>query len=76
MENLANIIESILFVSGDAVAIKDISEKSGVSDNDVLAAAKSLQVKYNEESGIQLLILIKNFNLQQILNMQMPFLTY
>lgn len=59
LENLANIIESILFVSGDAVAIKDISEKSGVSDKEVLEAAKSLQEKYNEVSGIQLLIFNK-----------------
>ena len=32
MENLQNIIESVLFVSGDAVAIKDISEKLGVTE--------------------------------------------
>ena len=32
MENLQNIIESVLFVSGDAVAIKDISEKLNASN--------------------------------------------
>ncbi len=59
LENLANIIESILFVSGDAVAIKDIAEKSGVTDNEVLKAAKSLQEKYSGDSGINLLIFNK-----------------
>lgn len=59
MENLKNIIESVLFVSGDAVQIKDISEKLGVSDKQVLDAAKELQDKYAEESGIKLLIFNK-----------------
>lgn len=56
MKTLANIIESLLFVSGNAVSIKDIAEKSNVSNKEVLEAAKSLQEKYGEESGINLLI--------------------
>ena len=56
MKTLANIIESLLFVSGNAVSIKDIAEKSNVSNKEVLDAAKSLQEKYNEDSGINLLI--------------------
>ena len=59
METLANIIESILFVSGKEVAVKDISEKLEVSDKEVLAAAKKLQEKYDDKSGIQLLIFNK-----------------
>ncbi|MBR6737580.1 MAG: SMC-Scp complex subunit ScpB [Clostridia bacterium] len=59
MENLANIIESILFVSGDAVAIKDIAEKSNVTEKDVLNAVKTLQDKYSGESGINLLVFNK-----------------
>ena len=59
METLANIIESILFVSGKEVAIKDISEKLEISDKDVLKAAKALSEKYDEKSGIQLLIFNK-----------------
>ena len=59
METLANIIESILFVSGKEVAIKDISEKLEITDKEVLAAAKILQEKYDEESGIQLLVFNK-----------------
>ncbi len=59
LETLANIIESILFVSGKEVAIKDISEKLEISDKEVLQAAKDLQEKYDEKSGIQLLIFNK-----------------
>lgn len=58
-EILANIIESILFVSGKEVAVKDISEKLEVTDKDVLDAAKSLQEKYGAESGVNLLIFNK-----------------
>ncbi len=57
METLASIIESILFVSGNEVAISDISDKLGVSDEEVLLTARELQNKYNlETSGINLLI--------------------
>ena len=56
METLASIIESILFISGKEVAIKDISDKLEVTDKQVLNAAKSLQEKYDESSGINLLI--------------------
>ncbi len=59
MKTLANIIESLLFVSGDAVAIKDIADKSNVSEKEVLTAAKTLQEKYGEDSGINLLIFNK-----------------
>ena len=43
METLASIIESILFVSGNEVAIKDISEKLEITDKEVLDTAKELQ---------------------------------
>ena len=56
METLANIIESILFVSGKAVAVSDISEKLGVTNKEILKQAKELQKKYEGESGINLLI--------------------
>ena len=56
LETLANIIESILFVSGKAVAVSDISEKLGVSNKEVTRLAKTLQEKYDEASGINLLI--------------------
>jgi len=56
LETLANIIESILFISGKAVSVKDIAEKLEVTNKEVLNSAKKLQNKYNEESGIHLLI--------------------
>ena len=57
METLASIIESILFVSGNEVAISDISDKLGVSDEEVLLTARELQNKYDlVTSGINLLI--------------------
>ena len=59
MKKLTNIIESVLFVSGDAVSAKDIAEKTGVSEKDVLNAGKELQKKYEGDSGIQLLIFNK-----------------
>lgn len=60
LETLASIIESILFVSGDAVAVKDISEKLCLTDKEVLSIAEKLQrEKYNADSGIHLLIFNK-----------------
>ncbi|MBR3865013.1 MAG: SMC-Scp complex subunit ScpB [Clostridia bacterium] len=59
METLANIIESIVFVSGNQIAVKDIADKLEVSEKQVLDAAKKLQEKYNENSGINLLVFNK-----------------
>ena len=59
LEKLTSIIESILFVSGTQVAVSDISEKLEITDKEVLEVAKILQEKYNEQSGIQLLIFNK-----------------
>ena len=56
LETLASIIESILFISGKEVAVKDISEKLNVTNKEVLNAAKKLQSKYGEDSGINLII--------------------
>ncbi len=56
---LTNIIESILFVSGTKVAISDITDKLGVSEKEVLSAVNELKNKYNEESGIQILVFNK-----------------
>ncbi len=59
MENLANIIESIVYVSGNSIAIKDIAEKLEVSEKEVTDAAKDLQKKYSDPCGLQLLIFNK-----------------
>jgi len=58
-ETLASIIESVVFVSGTAIAAKDIADKLEVSEKQVLDAAKKLQSKYDEKSGINLLIFNK-----------------
>jgi len=55
MENLESILESILFVNGDAVDILDITTKLDVSKADVKNAVKKLKNKYNEDSGVILL---------------------
>lgn len=55
MENLENILESILFVNGDAVDITDITSKLDVDKKDIKSAVKKLQEKYNQDSGIMLL---------------------
>lgn len=55
MENLANIIESILFYSGDAVDKSLIKEKLGIKESELSKALDKLDKKYNEESGIKLL---------------------
>lgn len=55
MNNLTNIIEAIAFASGDAVQVKFIIEKLGVSLKDVNACIDELKNKYSGDSGIQLL---------------------
>lgn len=56
MENLENILESLLLVSGEAVAISDITDKLEVTKAEVEKTAKKLQQKYNHECGINLLM--------------------
>jgi len=55
MENLENILESILFTNGDAVDIVDITSKLDVTKAEINRAANKLKNKYNENSGIVLL---------------------
>ena len=59
MEKLTNIIEALLFVNGKAVAIEDIAVNLGVSEKDILSAAKELQQKYSAPCGLNLLIFNK-----------------
>lgn len=56
MNNLTNIIEAIVFASGEAVPVKFIVEKLGCTLNDVNACIDGLKKRYGEESGIQLLV--------------------
>jgi len=55
MENLENVLESILFVSGEAVDINDIVDKLDVTKQEIKNAVKCLKTKYGEGSGITLL---------------------
>ncbi len=55
MTQLANIIESILFVSGKEVEESFIKEKLEIEDKEFRAAVRELDERYNADSGIQLL---------------------
>lgn len=58
MEKLTNIIEAILFASGDAVPVDLLREKLDVTKRDLDAAVRQLEKKYSDACGIRLL----NFN--------------
>ena len=55
MSNLTNIIEGIVFASGEAVPVKYIIEKLKCPLKEVTAAVAELKEKYGSISGIQLL---------------------
>lgn len=55
MENLENILESILFTNGDAVDISDITSKIDVTKAEINKAVNKLKNKYGENSGVVLL---------------------
>ena len=55
MENLTNIIEAIVFASGEAVPVKYIVEKLDCSLKEVNACISELKEKYSGDSGIHLL---------------------
>ena len=56
MEKLTNIIESLLFINGKAVAVSDIAINLGVTEKEVTQAAKELQKTYSDPCGLNLLI--------------------
>ena len=55
MENLENVIESIVFVAGEAVSVSDLCLKFDVKPKEVEKAVNNLKKKYDEKSGIQVL---------------------
>ena len=64
MDNLDNIIESILFVAGDGVEFFDIAEKLGVSVDEVEKALNKLKEDHEKcGSGIQVLTFNKKAQL-------------
>ncbi|MDE6868443.1 MAG: SMC-Scp complex subunit ScpB [Clostridia bacterium] len=52
---MTNIIEAVVFASGEAVPVKYIVEKLNCTVKEVNACAAELKEKYSEDSGIQLL---------------------
>lgn len=59
MENLNNVIESILFVAGDSVTFFDIADKLQIEIDEVKSAIEQLK-KEKEESGSGIQVLIFN----------------
>ena len=55
MDNLINIVEAVLFASGKAIALKDIADKLGVSENEIKDCVQVLKERYGETGGIVLL---------------------
>lgn len=56
MKTLTNIIEAIVFASGDAVPVKFIVEKLDCTLKEVNACVDELKAKYGEGSGVKLLV--------------------
>lgn len=56
MSSLTNIIEAIVFASGEPVPVKFIVEKLGVTVKEVNKSIDELKEKFNEDSGIQVLV--------------------
>lgn len=54
MENLENILESILFVSGDGVEIPEIAEKLQITEEEVNKAVENLKESH-KNTGIQVI---------------------
>lgn len=55
MENLENVIESVVFVAGEPVLISDLCFKFDVKPKQIEKAVEKLNQKYDEKSGIKLL---------------------
>ena len=55
MENLENIIESVLFVAGDPIPISDLCIKFNVDKKEINKAIEKLQERYDGASGIKLM---------------------
>lgn len=63
LENLSNILESILFAAGNPVPVAVIAEKLGVAEAEIRKAAEALQVRYGESGGLRLLFFNKKLQL-------------
>ena len=54
MENLESVIESVVFVAGEAISVSDLCVKFDVKPKEVEKAVNNLKKKYDEKSGIQI----------------------
>lgn len=55
MNNLKDVVEAILFVSGDAIEKTDILDKLNILEEELDEAVLELEKKYNETSGIHII---------------------
>ncbi|MDE7164590.1 MAG: SMC-Scp complex subunit ScpB [Clostridiales bacterium] len=55
IEKVENVLEALLFVSGDGLKVSDICEQLELQKSEVTAAVKKLQKKYGENSGIHII---------------------
>jgi segregation and condensation protein B len=55
MNKLNQVLEAILFVSGDGIEKADIMEKLGLLEEELDKAIVELQKKYDEESGVNII---------------------
>ena len=55
IEKLENIIEAILFASGNGIAISELTDRLELQKSEVNRAISTLKVKYGGDSGVRLL---------------------
>jgi segregation and condensation protein B len=55
MEKIENILEALLFLSGDGIKIKEIAEKLAVKEKELKEAVKVLKEKYSGCAGIHII---------------------
>ena len=55
-KTLSNIVEGILFVAGNGVALKDIADKFEVKVEDIKSAIEVLKEKYDDDNGINIIL--------------------
>lgn len=63
MENLANVLEAILFAVGRSVSVNEFKETLGVNAVDVENALKDLKEKYTKDSGLSLVMVKDEYQL-------------
>lgn len=56
IEKIDNVLEALLFVSGDGIAVSDICSYLELQKSEVNAAVKRLQKKYGGASGIHIIV--------------------